>query len=532
MLSARRRHGVSGIRLAAGVLAIGMLLAGCSAGGDHRGERDNSESSVLRVQVEMDPGCLDPGAVSVVPSIIRGIFDSLTELDPDSGQIVPWLAKSWEINDDATSYTFVLRDDVTFSDGAVFDASVVKGNFDRLGELGLQVRAAAGLLVGYDKSEVIDDHTVRVDFDRPNAGFLQASSDRALGMVSPNSLALDADARCAGEALGSGPFVLDAYESEQRSSIVKRDGYSWGSSARENQGEALVDRVDISVVAESSVRIGNLESGQVDVIDASPQEEAIFEGREDVEIVSQELGGVPVSMWLNHKDPVLKHEEVRRALLVGINRDEIVTGTLSPRYSLATGFLTASQPGHIDLSGQMGYDPEAAQTILDSGGWVLGADGVREKDGQRLATDVIVVGSTSAMELIKQQLSAIGFDLSIRSMIPAQYAEAQNTGTFGISFSARARPDISILEEMFSTGGTNLYGLPSSGLDDLLRKLSTTADPTERQNVAERVQQELLNIAASVPVYELAQVHAISSAVQGMRYDLSGSQLLAEVSLR
>src|SRR5690606_21033790 len=149
------------------------------------------------------------------------------------------------------------------------------------------------------------------------------------------------------------------------------------------------------------------------------------------------------------------------------------------------------------LADQMRYDPETAQEILDGAGWVPGPDGIREKDGQRLTTDVIVVGPTPAMELLQQQLAGIGVELAIRSTTPAQYAEAQNTGTFGISFSARARPDVSVLEELFSATGTNLYGLPSSDLDDLLSQLSTTADPAQRLSVAAQVQQELLSIVPS-----------------------------------
>ncbi|TDC27747.1 hypothetical protein E1265_01045 [Streptomyces sp. 8K308] len=70
----------------------------------------------------------------------RQLTDALTEQDPETGEILPWLATSWEVSDDVTRFTFHLRDDVTFSDGEPFDAEAVRANFDAITELSVQAQ--------------------------------------------------------------------------------------------------------------------------------------------------------------------------------------------------------------------------------------------------------------------------------------------------------------------------------------------------------------------------------------------------------
>jgi len=88
--------------------------------------------------------------------LLRNVAESLTDQDPATGKIVPWLAKSWEISDDALTYTFHLRDNVTFSNGERFDAKAVKTAFDNDKALATQLPATFGAtyLAGYDHAAV------------------------------------------------------------------------------------------------------------------------------------------------------------------------------------------------------------------------------------------------------------------------------------------------------------------------------------------------------------------------------------------
>src|SRR5882757_2701935 len=124
--------------LAAGLALVAALaLAGCGSGGQPGVAAPSGPprpGGTLRVAVSSDAGCLDPQQVISNDTIwaARQLVDSLTDQDPNTGQVTPWLATSWQTNADATGYTFTLRPDVTFSDGSPLTAQVIKENFDKV----------------------------------------------------------------------------------------------------------------------------------------------------------------------------------------------------------------------------------------------------------------------------------------------------------------------------------------------------------------------------------------------------------------
>lgn len=180
--------------------------------------------------------------------MLRNVAESLTDQEPSSGQIIPWLAKRWEISDDGLAYTFYLRDDVTFSNGERFNANAVKTAFDSNKALVEKLPSTFGAtyLSGYDHAQVIDDFTVKLVLSKPNAGFLQATSTTILAILAPASYALTERERSLGQIIGTGPFVLDSYTPETGAKLSKRHGYHWASANSRNQGDAYLDTVNIT----------------------------------------------------------------------------------------------------------------------------------------------------------------------------------------------------------------------------------------------------------------------------------------------
>ena len=199
--------------------------------------------------------------------MIRNVADSLTDQDPKTGEIVPWLATDWEISADALTYTFNLRDDVTFSDGTAFTAdSVVLALQSAKDTLAAVPGAYGGVYVsGLDSATAVDDDTVEVHFSKPNAAFLQGTSTTNLAILAASSYAATPEERCLGNVVGSGPFVLDNYTPSEGIDLSKRNGYNWASALNAHQGDAYLDAVHINYVAEDSVRVGNLASGASDI---------------------------------------------------------------------------------------------------------------------------------------------------------------------------------------------------------------------------------------------------------------------------
>src|SRR6202008_3245166 len=104
------------------------------------------------------------------------------------GEIKPWLATTWQTSPDATSYTFTLREGVTFSDGTPLDADAVAANLDRVSQLGAPAPLAKSYLASYQSTTVTGPTTFTGSFSRPNVQFLQGTSTVSLGILSPASV--------------------------------------------------------------------------------------------------------------------------------------------------------------------------------------------------------------------------------------------------------------------------------------------------------------------------------------------------------
>lgn len=520
-------HRAPAIRTAALALTPLFVLAGCGTQAQS-GPSEPTEGGTLTFALAADPDCVDPHQVGNNQglNVGRQVVDSLTDQDPESGEIVPWLAESWETDDDASAYTFRLREGVTFSDGEALDAEAVRANFDAVHELGALSQLGASYLGDYEETEVVDEHTVTVHFEGPNAQFLQASSTMSLGLISPQSLEeTTPEERCQGEFEGSGPFVLDEYETDQSVSLTARDDYDWNSQRTEHTGPARLDGIEFQITPEAGVRTGALLSGQVDAIaDIPPQDEERF-ADDEYEILTRPNPGIPFNLHPNLESPALAEPEVLQAVQIGIDRQDIVDTVLSDHYPVAAGPLAEVTDDAVDLGDHLAHDPEAAIALLEEAGWEEGDDGIREKDGERLELDVIFAqlfnANQTTLELIQQQLRTIGIDLELRLMTPAENTAAQDEGDYDFSWYNLTRTDPDILRTIFSTQYSNRTQLDEDdALDELLEE-QAAAEGDTRTDIVDDAQNHIIENGYIIPVFEFAQVHGIAPHAHGIEFEAS-----------
>jgi len=524
---------VTGRVLTAGAaFAAAALVAACSAGpATSTASGAPQPGGVLRVGLAADPVCLDPqqngNAASI--NISRQVVDGLTDLDPETGEITPWLAESWEVSPDARTFTFHLREGVTFSDGTPLDAQVVKDNLDKVVTLGAATSLVTGYLKGYAGATAVDPRTVRVEFSEPNAGFLQATSVVQLGIVAPSTLQKSAEERCqAQNVIGSGPFVFDTYTQNVSTTLTKRPGYAWPSAVGEHAGEAYLDRIEFNVIAESGVRTGSLQSGQLDVItDVQPVDEQVLASG-GATVLSRANPGVDNTLFAKGTSAFASDAAVRTALQKAVDRQQLAS-VLGASHKPATSILAATTPGYVDESVLLAADPAGAAAALDAAGWVPGPDGIRVRDGQRLALDVIYLSSVATnqtvLELLQQQLRDVGIELVLRPLSVADYVTAAKDPAVNLSFGNFTRPDLDVLRTTFSAKASNAARVDDPELEELLDGLASTADATAREALGAQAQKLILERGYGIPVYELAQVTAVAPGVDGVRYE-SSSRLI------
>lgn len=519
--------------LAAGGAALmaATLLSAC--GSDDAGGSGDAgppqPGGTLRYGLSQAPTCSDPaqGASNQTIYVTRQVVDSLTDQDPKTGDITPWLADSWEISPDAKSFTFKLKDGVTFSDGTPVTADSVKKNFDAIGTLGAaKAPLASSYLSGYTGTTVVDPLTAQVNFAQPNAQFLQATSTSQLGLQADATVGQSAEQRCLGTNIGSGPFTYANWQQDRSVSLAKRVGYNWSSPVFAHSGEAYLDAIDFTVIPESGVRTGSLSSDQLDAVsDALPQDAPQIEAVGG-EVLTTPNPGVPFGLQPNVSRGVLADPVVRQAIIPAINRQELIDTVLGEDFKVATGALAANTPGYKDLSSQVTFDQDKAKSILDGAGWVEGGDGIREKGGQKLSFTLsfsaVFAGNQAILELVQQQLKQVGVDMKLGLVSTPEFTALQGSGNYDAVYYNSTRADGDILRTTFGLESRNLNKRgPIPALDDALTAQLAATDKTQRDGYLATAQEQIISNGLWIPTTELSQIIGKSPKTEDLKFDAS-----------
>ncbi len=529
--------------LAAFLAASALVLSACATGAtDAASDADPSGEVVWAIEgANLSAGHMDPqiSQLDVSGMVQRQVLDSLVFQETD-GSFSPWLAKSWEVSEDGTTYTFQLRDDVTFHDGEPFDAAAVKANFDRIIDPDTVSAQAASMLGGelYAGTDVLGDYEVAVRFTQPYAPFLQAASTAQLGFWSPKVLAEAGDELKAGGPdvnVGTGPFVLTEYTPDQELVYTRNDDYAWGPHGEKAPG---FETLRVEILPEASVRTGVVASGEADLASNIPPSQ-VGQLPEGVEVDSIEYPGLPYSLFLNEAHGVFADEKVRQAFARAIDVDAAVEEIYFDQFPRAWSVLSASTPGYdAEVEGTWAFDQDAANALLDEAGWTeRGEDGIRMKDGERLTANWIAWtpvpdDRTALANAIQSDLAEVGFEVTRDVLEPAAYNEQYGPKTFDITdwgFSG-VDPDL-LRSHLHSEGFQNASQVKDAEIDALLTEGLTAQDQADRDAVYKQIQEWNATYTAIVPLYTPSLITAVNDTVSGLAFDLYGRPLFYDVTV-
>ncbi|MFJ4387447.1 ABC transporter substrate-binding protein [Pseudomonas sp. NPDC089408] len=524
---------------------LALSLAGCSP------SDQSTSSKTLNIAFWGDNTTLvsvDPFQVYWLEHrvLLRNVAESLTDQDPQSGRIIPWLAQSWEVSTDALTYTFHLRQDVTFSNGERFDAHAVKTAFDSNKAFATQLPATFGAtyLAGYDHAEVLDDFTVRLVLAKPNAGFLQATSTTNLAILAPASYKLTAQERSLGKIIGTGPFVLEHYTPEVGARLVKRADYAWPSANVHNQGPAHLDAVEISYIAEESVRNGLFLQGKADILwPRNPFSEVdlkLFQAK-GATIQSRSLPGPALNLYPNTRnDRLLGDRQLRLALQKAIDRTSYAHTVYNAEFPVVSGVYDVTTPYFKAQADKLAYDPQGAERLLDAAGWHKGDDGYRHKDGKRLTLRYNLTPAESAGDvLVQDQLRKLGIDLKLNVLTRAEWVAGNASGNYDLTSTYMTRADPIILQTILDPRAANSATLATNTYEPhTLVKAQTLFDngitatrDEQRAQAYGQLQDLLVDQASAFPLYERVWQAATAPRVKDFRWTAEGFALLSDIQV-
>lgn len=508
------------------------LLAGCAASNSSA----SGEGGDITFLIDSlgDTWIPNNSAISSYQGQVWGnVTDKLIYVD-EEGNLSPWLAESWEENDEKTEFTLNLKEGVTFSDGAALDAEAVVANIDLWAngrpDEGIQ-RIGLFPAANYEGAEAVDDTTVKVSFSAPTLSFLPTLAYHGSILISPESLALPAEEQAdLSNIAGTGPFVVESWAEGDSVVLSKREDYDWGPEALGHEGAAFLDSITYKQVAESTLRTSSVQAGQADVAyNSSPQELSALKDEGFTVAVPRYLGFVN-GYALNATAAPFDDINVRQAVQRGINREEILSTVYTEDWYAAESFIQSNVPEARDTSEEFAYDPEQAATLLDEAGWEEGDDGVRTKDGETLTFTVYpnpYLGTSQEVdELVAQQLGELGFDVQIEAYDVPTYGERVLGNTSIQSYEiTRSFVDIGTVAGVLtsqSEGDEDWFrvGTSDERLNTLSNDIATATDTDARAETAEELQSYVLQQAYFIPLTQIVQrVYVQNPELTGVSYN-------------
>lgn len=482
------------------------------------------EASRIVIGLQAEPVTLDPAQLSDYNSsrAAMPMFEGLVRFEDGGTEIEPALAESWEVSEDGLTYTFIMREGVTFHDGTPVDAEAAKFSFERqidpnhpyydTGEF-----AYADFTLGMIESvEVLDPTTLQIRLSYSFAPFLSNMAMHAASLVSP--AAVEQYGRDFSQnPVGTGPYRFVSW-GRGTELILESNPEHW-------RGAPSVEQLIYRPIVEDQARLASFESGEIDFTVNLPVDD-LPRLREDARFRFEEQAGMHT--WyvvFNVTKEPFDDPRVRQAVAYAIDRQAIVEALLGGTGELAANFLPPVVWGYTEDVQQYPYDPERAQELLAEAGY---ADG--------FTVDFWIPQSGSGMQqpvemgtVIQDYLNRVGITVNLqqfewgtyldRVIVPEEQAESLPE-MFEMSWIGdNGDPDnflyILLSGDQFPPNGFNLGYYSNPEADELLRTARQTTDQEERVPLYEEVQRLIMADMPVVPVDHESQIVVMNSNIEG-----------------
>jgi peptide/nickel transport system substrate-binding protein len=464
--------------------------------------------TTLRIGLAEDPDVLDPSiARTYVGRIVFASFcDKLFDID-EKLNIVPQLALSHETSADGREVTIKLRGGVKFHDGEPFDAEAAKFSLDR--HLTLPTSFRKPELAALDHVDVVDPLTIRLVLKTPFSPLIAQLTDRAGMMVSPKA------AKEAGEKFGLHPVCAGPYKFVERVQqdriVLERFADYW------NKDNIFIDRVVFLPIVDSTVRLANLKSGGLDLIERVLATD-IRDVRADPRLKlssALELGYMGLTINVGNdrnKGGLSQSEKVRQALDLSIDRDAVNQVVFNGEFTPGNQWVSPEHPYYQKAYPVPKREVDRARALLKEAGLPL-----------PISVDLMVPKgpeNEAVAQVLQSMAVETGFDLKIRLIEFAtsfKQAQAGEFQAFLIGWSGRIDPDGNSYIFLHTKAPQNdgVYSNPQ--VDKGFEDARLIADPAQRKAIYEKVTGQVLKDEPIIYLYHRKLLIAHTTRLEGYR---------------
>src|SRR6202047_3754241 len=485
------------LRLAAVAAAL-LLALGAGA----------QAQTTLRIGLAEDPDVLDPtlGRTYVGRIVFAAFCDKLFDID-EKLNIVPQLALSYETPANGKEMTIRLRPGVKFHDGEPLDAEAAKFSLDR--HLTLPTSFRKPELAALDHVDVVDPLTIKLVLKTPYSPLIAQLTDRAGMMVSPKA------AKEAGEKFGLHPVCAGPYKFVER---VQQDRIVFEKFADYwNKQNIFIDRVVFLPIVDATVRLANLKSGGLDLI-----ERVLATDIKDVRADSRlklstalELGYMGLTLNIGNdknKGGLSQSEKVRQALDLSIDREAINQVVFNGEFTPGNQWVSPEHPYYQKAFPVPRRDIARAKALLKESGVSL-----------PVSVDVMVpkgAENEAVAQVIQSMAAEAGFDLKIRLIEFAtsfKQAQAGEFQAFLIFWSGRVDPDANSFVFLHTKAPQNDGGYSNPEADKAFEDARLITDPAQRKAIYEKVTGIVLKDEPIIYLYHRKILIAHTAKLEGYR---------------
>lgn len=468
-----------------------------------------AQAQTLRIGLAEDPDVLDPtmARTFVGRIVFASLCDKLLDID-EKLNIVPQLATSYIWAPDNKALVMKLRQGVTFHDGEKFDAAAVKFNIERHKTLAGSNRR--GELLPVSSVDVLDDQTVRLNLSAPFSPLLAVLADRAGMMVSPKA-AQDNPTGFGSKPVCSGPFKFAERVAQDRIVLDRYANY-WDKS------RIHFDKVIYQPIVDSTVRLANLRSGQLDLIErVAPSDVAQIKGDNRLQIARiVELGyqGITINIGKSdqaQKNPLGRDARVREAFELSLDRAGIVQVAMDGEATAGNQWVPPGNSFYSKANPIPKRNVARAKALLKEAGVTNPSFTLMTpttSDGQRVA------------QVVQAMAKEAGFDVKIQSTEFATSLNLADKGQFDayvLAWSGRADPDGNLFSFHGCKQPLNYSGLCKPEIDELLNRSRSSRELNERNKLFEEIATPVLKERPIVYLYHRNWLWASNKKLTGLR---------------
>jgi peptide/nickel transport system substrate-binding protein len=464
--------------------------------------------TTLRIGLAEDPDILDPTlARTYVGRIVFAAFcDKLFDID-EKLNIVPQLALSHETSADGKEVTIKLRPGVKFQDGEPFDAEAAKFSLDR--HLTMTGSFRKPELAALDHVDVVDPLTIRLVLKTPYSPLIAQLTDRAGMMVSPKA------AKAEGDKFGLHPVCAGPYKFVERVQqdrmVFERFADYW------NKDNIHIDRVVYLPIVDATVRLANLKSGGLDLIErVLATDIKTVQADPNLKLSSAiELGYQGVSLNIGRdkaKGPLSQSAKVRQALDLSIDREALNQVVFNGEFKPGNQWVSPDNPYYQSTFPVRPRDAARAEALLKEAGVTL-----------PVSVDLMVPkgAETEAVAQVIQSMAAeTGFDIKIRVTEFAtslKQAEAGDYQAYLLNWSGRIDPDGNSYVFLKSTAPQNYSAWSNPDADKALDDARLVTDQAQRKAIYEKLTRIVLEEEPILYIYHRKILIAHTTKLDGYK---------------